>query len=191
MNPKLATDAEIESLVSNLQTSPEDDIVAIDALLVTNPDDARLHFMKGSVLAGRAEHIAAHQSLSRAVELAPDFAVARYQLGFFELTSGEADRALSTWGPLLKESKENYLRIFVEGMVHLIRDEFSDAISKFESGIANNTENEPMNGDILLLIKELRNKMPEDGETAVFGEDSGETSASALLLGQFGNRTIN
>ncbi len=82
------------------------------------------------------------------MELAPDYTLARYQLGFFELTSGEADRALSTWGPPLQPPNENYLRRFVEGLTHLIRDEFGPAIEQFEAGMSLNTDNAPMNNDI-------------------------------------------
>ena len=56
-----------------------------------------------------------------AVALAPDFLIARYQLGFFELTSGEVDNALATWGPLLRLPEDNYLRQFVEGMLGSVK----------------------------------------------------------------------
>jgi tetratricopeptide (TPR) repeat protein len=192
MSDQLAPDAQIEQLVALLQAPDTDDVAAIDAALARYPEDPRLHFMRGSVLAERSEHIKAHAALTRAVELAPDFAVARYQLGFFELTSGEADQALSTWGPLLRGPRDNYLRVFVEGMVHVIRDEFPEAIATFERGIALNQENPPMNGDIQLLIRELRIKMDENTGLRPGDGDGEETSASALLLRQFGgNRTIN
>jgi tetratricopeptide (TPR) repeat protein len=192
MPDPLATDTEIERLVAQLEAPGADDLAALDTLLVRYPEDPRLHFMRGSVLAGLQQHIKAHAALSRAVELAPDFAIARYQLGFFELTSGEADQALSTWGPLLRGPKDSYLRVFVEGMVHVIRDEFPEAIAKFERGIALNTENLPLNGDITLLMRELRAKLDEGLASAPADDDSGETSASALLLGQFGGkRTLN
>jgi len=189
----LASEAEIAQLVAQLEAPDQDDLAAIDAVLATYPDDARLHFMRGSVLAGRSEHSPAYAALTRAVELAPDFAIARYQLGFFELTSGEADRALSTWAPLLRAPEDHYLRVFVEGMTHVIRDEFSDALATFERGIALNQENAPLNGDIQLLMRELRAKMDDpSAPSASDGEPGDETSATALLLGRFGNnRTIN
>ncbi|MGC1468449.1 MAG: hypothetical protein WA793_03635 [Sphingorhabdus sp.] len=140
------------------------------------PDDPRLHFMKGSILAGKQRFIEGHAALSRAIEIAPDFVLARYQLGFFELTSGEAERALSTWGPLLKLPLENYLRNFVEGLTHLIRDEFADAIAKMRAGIERNHENMPMNRDIELLIAECE-RMRENGN-----DDA--QSATSFILGQ-------
>lgn len=186
----LASDDEITALVGALQVDGNDDIRTIDTLLARFPDDPRLHFMRGSVLAGTARPIEAHQSMARAVELAPGYAIARYQLGFFELTSGEAERALSTWGPLLMEREDNYLRVMVEGMTHLIRDEFGPAIAKFERGISLNTENEPLNNDVRLLMGEVRKLAEKRADTP--GDDDGDLSATSLILGQFGgNRTIN
>lgn len=192
MTEPLAPDTEIMQLVETLQSDDDGDLAAVDALLARYQGDPRLHFMRGSILAGRGQPIDAHAAMARAVEIAPEYALARYQLGFFELTSGEADQALSTWGPLLRLPTDNYLRLFVEGMTHLIRDEFDAALTKYEEGIARNDENEPMNNDIRLLMRETRDLAARsagpDG-----GDDDGdaETSATSLMLGQFGNRTIN
>lgn len=186
MSEVMASDAEIAELIAGLEARSDGEDQDIAALLRRYPEDPRLHFMLGSVLAGKGRAIEAHQSMSRAVELAPGFLVARYQLGFFELTSGEPERALSTWGPLLAAPRDNYLRVFVEGMTHLIRDEFAEAIARFQAGIALNNENPPMNNDIQLLIAECRKLQERSGATA--DED---VSATALLLGRFsGNRTV-
>ena len=188
MAQELATDAEISSLVAAIERTDSDDDAAVNELLRRYPQDPRLHFMLGSILAGKGRAIEAHRAMSQAVELAPGFALARYQLGFFELTSGEPERALSTWGPLLAAPRDNYLRVFVEGMTHLIRDEFAEAIERFQAGIALNRENPPMNNDIQLLIGECRKL--QDRTSGLSGDDE-DVSATALLLGRFGaNRTL-
>lgn len=187
MDDRLASDAEITELVGALGDEHGEGVDLLERLLAEFPGDARLHFMKGSLLAGGGRAIEAHASMARAVQLAPGFALARYQLGFFELTSGEPALAMSTWGPLLTEGADSYLRKFVEGMTHLIRDEFEAAIASFEQGILLNTENEPMNNDIRLLIAECR-KLQDAPGTA--GADD-EQSATSLILGRFGSsRTI-
>lgn len=190
MANQIASDAEISALVEALQASNEDDLPAVDTLLRQYPEDPRLHFMRGSILAGRSRPIEAHAAMVRAVEIAPGYRIARYQLGFFEMTSGEPERALSTWGPLLAGPADDYLRVFVEGMTHLIRDEFKQAIAQFERGISLNNENMPLNGDIRLLMTEVR-KLAEQAAARGPG-DGDQTSATSLLLGQFGgNRTLN
>lgn len=187
MAETLASDAEIADLVAAITRDDDGDEGAVTALLARHPEDPRLHFMLGSILAGKGRAIEAHAAMSRAVEIAPAFALARYQLGFFELTSGEAGRALSSWGPLLAAPRDNYLRVFVEGMTHLIRDEFAEAIEKFQAGIALNGENPPMNADVQLLIAECRKL--QDRDAGAGGDD--EVSATALMLGRFGgSRTL-
>lgn len=191
MEQQLARDEDITRLIEQLQDPNTKDIATIDDLLQAYPQDPRLHFMRGSVLAEKSDAMEAHAAIKRAVELAPDFVIARYQLGFFELTSGEADKALSTWGPILAMPEDNYLRVFVEGMIYLIRDEFEAAVDSFERGLKLNSENEPLNNDIRLLIdktKDLTNTLHDRRDAD--GDD--DLSATSLILGHFGgNRTIN
>ncbi|WP_338446514.1 hypothetical protein V5F89_01575 [Pelagerythrobacter marensis] len=188
----LCSENEMRDLVAKLERG-DGGRDAIEACLSSHPDDPRLHFMLGSVLAERGDAIAAHGALERAVALAPEFHIARYQLGFFELTSGEADRALSTWGPLLRLADDNYLRKFVEGLTFLIRDEFSAAATKLREGIALNRENEPINNDIRLIlsqVEELAQTRAGTDTTDKDDQDGTDQSATSVLLGQFGaNRT--
>lgn len=182
MSTELAPDEDLRDAVAALEADAE---TTLDRLVAMYPEDPRLHFMKGSILAGSGRSIEAHRALARAVELAPDYGLARYQLGFFELTSGEPQKALGTWGPLLAEPEGSYLRKFVEGMTHLIRDEFAAAIALFEEGTMLNTDNEPMNNDIRLLIAQCR-KLQRTSATRQ-SEDS-ELSATSLMLGQLGGK---
>jgi len=198
----LCSDAEMAALIEAAeQASSGGDTAPVDALIARFPEDPRLHFMRGSLLAGGGRPLEAHGSLARAVELAPDFHLARYQLGFFELTSGEVDEALSTWGPLLRLPEGAYLRRFVEGLTHLIRDEFGEAIACLRSGIALNRENEPLNNNIRLLIGQCealraggeaqggseKDGREESGRASSRHEEEGgsDLSATSILLGQF------
>ena len=178
----LCSDEEIGQLLSAMGASAPDELALAERLIEAYPEDARLHFLRGSMLAGRSRPIEAHAALSRAVELAPDFALARFQLGFFELTSGEAARALATWEPLQDLPSDHYLALFVSGLRHLVQDRFADAITALEAGIAANEENLPLNRDMQLIIDECRGLVPSGpaGET--------ETSATSFLLDQFGAR---
>lgn len=185
MTTARAPDDELREAAARLQADTDGAEQALDRLIARYPEDPRLHFMKGSILAGSGRAIEAHRALARAVELAPDYSLARYQLGFFELTSGEPKNALGTWGPLLAEPEGSYLRKFVEGMTHLIRDEFALAVAMFEKGIALNSENEPMNDDIRLLIEECRKLQRPHGARP--SEDP-ELSATSLMLEQLGGK---
>jgi len=185
MSSALAPDEELRAAVAALESDDGDAERALDQLSLRYPEDPRLHFMRGSLLAGSGRSIEAHRALARAVELAPDFSLARYQLGFFELTSGEPQKALGTWGPLLAEPEGSYLRKFVEGMAHLIRDEFEPAIALFDEGIALNSDNEPMNNDIRLLIAECRKTQRA---SSARDNATSDLSATSLMLDHLGGK---
>lgn len=181
----LCSDEELQSLLDTLRTDEGAALARASALIEGFPDDARLHFLRGSMLIGAGRHIEAHGALSRAVELAPEFHIARFQLGFFELTSGEAARAVQTWGPLEALSRTHYLRLFVIGLGHLIRDEFALAVAHLEEGMRANDENPALNRDMQLLIDQCAPLMTQSGSAASPGPEpvpllaSGEKAESA------------
>jgi tetratricopeptide (TPR) repeat protein len=113
MTTNLCDDTEMQELVVALQSDGGEALERADRLLAEYPEDPRLHFLRGSTLAGIGRPIEALPALKKAVELAADFAIARFQLGFFQLTSNEPAQALSTWGPLALLPEDNYLRKFV------------------------------------------------------------------------------
>lgn len=180
----LCDEKTMQTLVERMQAGEGDDISAIDAVLTKYPNDPRLHFLKGSIHVGEGNLIEGHTALSRAVEIAPDFAIARFQLGFFQLTSGESNNALKTWARLDQLPEGHYLKTFVVGLRHLIRDEIAECITVLQEGIANNEENLPLNNDMALIITEitplLEGEKPKEGDS-----DDDEISSTSFILNQF------
>lgn len=181
------SDEEMGQLVAATEAETGDELAFAERLIDSYPEDARLHFLRGSLLAGSGRPIEAHSSLSRAVALAPDFAVARFQLGFFELTSGEAARALATWEPLRTLPEDHYLARFVSGLTHLIHDRFADCSKELNAGIEVNDENLPLNRDMGLILDQCAG-LKESAAAGAERESAGEASATSFLLGQLGGR---
>lgn len=178
----LCGDDDLQELMAAIAADDSDEIARIDRALGDYPRDPRLHFLRGSILAGIGRPIEALAALKQAVALAPGFDIARFQLGFFQLTSGEAADALGTWGPLALLPDGHYLRLFVTGLTHLIRDEFAETVAALNAGIAVNQENVPLNRDMQLIIDKVQEIPADDGA----GDET--MSATSLLLGQFGGR---
>lgn len=181
----LCGDDELQRLMQSMQVNDADELQLADLLIADFPEDPRLHFLRGSILASIGRPIEALPALRQAVELAPDFDIARFQLGFFQLTSGEAANALSTWGPLALLGETHYLRCFVAGLTHLIRDEFAPAIEQLRAGIAANAENPPLNRDMQLIIDQANALLAGTGKPS---EEERTASAASLLLSQFSDR---
>ncbi|MEI9997614.1 MAG: hypothetical protein WDM91_23670 [Rhizomicrobium sp.] len=174
MTATLCPDDRMAALLAAVGRSPEQGLRDTELLLGDFPRDPRLHFLRGSLLAGRQDYAAARLAMRQAVDIAPDFAVARFQLGFLLLTSGEPHAAQEAWGPLHGLPAESYIRKFVTGLCHLIRDEFADTIHCLEEGMAANTENPAMNRDMQMIVDEVRSKL----------KDAAPASAVDFLLQQ-------
>lgn len=177
----LCDDTVMQRLLVEADGDSGNGISAIDVALADYPFDPRLHFLKGSLLIGLKRFVEAHDSLSKAVEIAPDFALARFQLGFFELTSGEADAALETWRPLRALPTGHWMLSFVIGLEHLIGDRFEACIDALRAGIAANTENLPLNRDMELIIAQCEELLAASTPTEP-APDEAEVSATSLLL---------
>lgn len=177
----LCSETELQALMGAMQADSGDELEQVDRLIADHPGDPRLHFLRGSILASIGRPIEALPALRQAVELAPDFTIARFQLGFFQLTSGEAANALSTWGPLAMLPEQNYLRMFVAGLTHLIRDEFAEAIAQLRAGIQANDENPPLNRDMQLIVDQTSAIASGKSDEAREGDAA---SATSFLLDQ-------
>lgn len=176
----LCDEATLQAYVEDSQAGKVEGTTRVDELLARFPEDARLHFLRGSMLIGEGRHIEGHDGLARAIALAPDFAIARFQLGLFELTSGEADKALDTWGRLDRLPDNHYLRQFVDGLRCLIRDDFMGAVVQLRAGIALNEENAPLNHDMQLVIDRCESILAGGKEGA-----EGAVSETSLILQHF------
>lgn len=178
---------DLQAIVALAEVDSERGITAIDLALRTNPDDPRLHFLRGSLLIGLGRFIEAHKALSLALAIAPDYEIARFQLGLFELTSGEANAAIDTWKPLKELPEGHWLLSFVFGLEHLVADRFADCIDALRAGIAANDENLPLNGDMQLVVTQCE-ALIVAAKTVTDDARSECVSSTSFLLGLDKNR---
>ncbi|MBS0253852.1 MAG: hypothetical protein JSS36_01235 [Proteobacteria bacterium] len=185
----------LDTLVASLRQDGALGLQALDESLRQWPLDPRLHFLRGSVLAGLQRYDEGRADMARAVEIAPDFALARFQLGFLDLTSGRPMDALGVWSALGALPPEAPLRIFAEGLASLAADDFPEARRQLERGMALNHEHPLVNADMQLIVDEIDKRaaaaMPAGKSGVDVAAADGASSAVDMLLRQSRLRESN
>lgn len=179
-------DETMTALIASMPADPEMALERVQETLADYPEDGRLLFLFGSMLASAKRYDEAREAMTRAVALAPYFWIARFQLGLLHLTSGDPDSARFTWRPLHELPQDNALATFARGLEAMIKDEIADAVSLLELGITRNVENPPLNRDMRMMIERL--SQLGLATTLSTGEPQ-PTSAVQMLLRQYGKGT--
>lgn len=182
----LCADDELMEAVALADRDDEAGFVRVAALCGEHPGDPRLQFLHGSLLAGRSLFAEAHVAMARAVEIAPDYAIARFQLGLLELSSGDAVAADATFAPLAEHPSDDALVLFARGLRHLARDETAAAVALLREGIEVNHAHPLVSRDMGLIIAKI-----EEGPSppaAPAADDEEDLSAAHLLLRQYADK---
>lgn len=167
----------LTSALAAMQRDTQAGLDHVEALLRRYRVDPRLHFLRGSLLAALQRYDEGRAAMAEALVINPDFAIARYQLGFLELTSGNPEAASIVWRPLQSLAPDNPLRVLADGLNHFAVDDFAVAIEKIERGMTLNVENPAINRDLQLLINAAREKLGS--------ADAEPISSTHLLLQQY------
>ena len=129
------------------------------------PTDANLRFLLGSAFGNIQDYGSAKSQLNEALALAPEFHLARLQLGLMHLTSGDERLARAILAPLLNIATDSYLRSFADGLIALSYDEFERARSSLQTGVSQNLDNAPLNRNMQLLINAV--PAPQENEAMI------------------------
>jgi tetratricopeptide (TPR) repeat protein len=120
------------------------------------PSSALPHFLIASEQASDGDFAQAELSFANALLLAPDFALARYQLGLLQFSSARAAVALLTWQPLFLLPEGEALLHYVRGFAALAQDSFAPCLQHFRRGLECTPANPALNSDILQLIEAVQ-----------------------------------
>lgn len=114
----------------------------------------------------------ARYAMEAAVALAPGLGMARFHLGLLLLSGGGTGQAVNVLAPLRELGSMHMLTHFSGGLVHLSRNEFTEAVECLRAGIRLNTQNAALNADMQRLIAEIEklpakeaNERMEEGST--------------------------
>lgn len=174
-----------DALTQLVALAGEDEPAALSriaALIDEHPADPRLHFLGGSLLAAQQRFAEARSAMERSIEIAPGFAIARFQLGLLELSSGDSEAADATLRPLAELESDDALVLFARGLRHLARDNLAVAADLLKQGIACNGEHPLVSRDMELIVAGIEEQAKGPG-------DPGEhMSAVEMLLRQHSTR---
>lgn len=187
-NDGLCPQQRLDEVASQLSDDDEAGLAMLARLIHQWPLDSRLHFLQGSTLAGLQRYDEGRKAMARAVEIVPSFALARFQLGFLDFTSGRALDAIGVWNPLGLLPEGEPLRLFAEGLSQLAVDNFAEARHLLRRGMDRNRDNAAINADMQLILDEIE-RLPARGETVRDAaaeplEDDTPASAAQYLLQQ-------
>lgn len=119
--------------------------------LEVDPGNAKATYLLGAVYAQIAMYDRAALFLEQAIALNPEEYTAVFQLGLLHLTSGRSEQARVVWQGVDALDEQHFLRLFVQGLLALARDDFARCVDLLERGMAANTENDALNNDMRLI----------------------------------------
>jgi tetratricopeptide (TPR) repeat protein len=176
----------------------DDSVTALNLLEQASkeqPDSPLPHFLAGAELAQLGRMAEAEAAYARAVVLAPDFSIARFELGVLQFVTTRPAIALVTWQPLLTLPDTDPLKLFALGYADLMQDAFDGALHYFELGMTANTTNAALNGNIQLLIAEIHRTRgtPAPDPTAASEKtaDQEESSDNHFLLSNYNQSRLH
>lgn len=112
-------------------------------------------FLIASEHAAAGDVDAAEAAFASAVLVAPEFVLARYQLGLLQFSSGRAAVALVTWAPLLEAPAGDPLAHYVRGFAALAQDDLPGALLHLREGMALPNGNPAVAADIRRVIESV------------------------------------
>ncbi len=136
--------------------STEKAITYLKDCLNQNADNAQAQYLLGALHAELGMYERATQEMELALKIDPNMPTARFQLGLLYITSGNIEKSAETWHDLVDLGLDHPLYLFKNGMLDFTNDQFEDCITKLEQGISLNTENEPLNNDMLKVITQSK-----------------------------------
>jgi len=178
MNYELLDDKELLSLsLEAIKNSRDEDaIVLLKVLVNRNPVHAMGHYLLAAQHAQLGLFERAEDEFRRASELAPGFAMARFQLGQLLLVKGEAEGAVSQFSAIGEDDPA--LRAYAEGLSALVGQQAGVALAALRRGLALPQTVAALTDDMQRLADQLQ---AEGAAVAAESELTGPVGATMLL----------
>lgn len=168
-----------EGMAASRANRREEALALFQRAVEADPASSLPHFLLAAEHASAGDFARAELSYASSLLLAPDFSLARYQMGLLQFSSQRATVALLTWQPLFLLPEADALLHYVRGFAALAQDAFADALRHFRRGLECTPANPVLSADILQVVEAVeRLQAPGDA-----GAD--DTVATHVLLSAY------
>lgn len=162
-----------QAMQAALQASRADDTQATLAHLqraaALEPASPAPYFVLGAHYAQARDNDLAEAAYLECLQRAPGFAIARFQLGLLQLTTGRPAVAQVSWGPLLQRDDADALKLFAQGLIATLAGDATTARECLQKGISLNLDNAPLNVDMQGVLDRLDREAPPPAPRAAGG----------------------
>jgi tetratricopeptide (TPR) repeat protein len=137
----------------------EEAIVTLKRALELAPNDARSHYVLGSLYTQIRLIDRAVKHLQNAVVFDPSMESAHFQLGWIYWNAGDIKAATEAWKAFDAAGKEHPLFLFKTGLLHLAKQEYAECEKHLRQGISINNTHPQLNNDMAYLLKQVSDYM--------------------------------
>ncbi|HKQ31136.1 MAG TPA: hypothetical protein VJS66_07625 [Burkholderiales bacterium] len=129
----------------------EDSLVTLKRAMEIAPNDARIHYVLGSLYNQIGMIERAEKHLQHATTFQPAMENARFELGWLYWSTGRADTAAQTWKAFDDHGKEHPIYLFKTGLLHLAKNEYNECEKNLRLGLSVNGGNVPYASEMAQL----------------------------------------
>lgn len=140
------------------------------------------HYLRATNFADAGHYELAEACYTACLNRAPDFAIARFQLGLMQVTSGRPALGQATWELLLTLPDDDALKLFAQGFMLLLAEQWEPARAAFNRGIERNTVNAPLNDDMRGVLERMALARAQFADAT---DDAQDASGAHFLLGAY------
>jgi len=164
-----------QAMQAALQASRADDtaatLVHLQRAAALNPASPAPYFVLAAHHAQARDNDLAEAAFLECLQRAPGLAIARFQLGLLQLTTGRPAVAQVSWGPLLRGDDADALTLFAQGLVAMQAGDATLARERLLKGISLNLDNAPLNVDMQGVLDRLDRAVPPPAARAGSGAE--------------------
>ncbi|MCW8877937.1 MAG: hypothetical protein OQK04_11760 [Kangiellaceae bacterium] len=174
------------ALYASKNQRTDDSIKYLKAFLKNEPNNAEALFLLGSEYAEISMVDEAKEELSKALEIAPQADLVRFQLAMLHFSTNDIEHTQSILEPLATASTDNPYQNLATGVFSLIENNPDQAIENFELALTKELNNPALVANIESFIKNIKSRNQQDSAGEETAGDA-EKQAGEMFLSVYKN----